>query len=510
MPRWRETFLLLPGAAFAVIAVLAAASGQTVLASGLGVLAAGVLLGTASAAVAMHASVARLHATAATITGDEGVRLPDARSFGLLAPMGRWLIEVADVLRHAREEANTDRLTLVASRPTLLDLLFTEVDRAIRHDRPFCIAFIDLDHFKAVNDTFGHEIGDIVLRGVARVFREQTRASDFIGRYGGEEFVLALPETSIADAAAVAEKLRVAVLRERFRSGQGDEVNVSVSIGVAGGTGANLRVDKLLRDADAAMYVAKSLGRNQTYVFAEPDDDAASIPRAPLTAEARRRAVEVGDRARQAAESVLADVLAPYAHYAGRPSPLIAEIAVQLATALKLPDAEVERIRVASLLHDVGKLAVPPQILEKPGPLDPAEWQRVVQHPRVGQLIIDRVAAVGAAGAIILHHHERYGGNGYPFGLHGSDIPIGARIVAIADAYDAMVRDRPYRRAIGHRAAIAELREHARIQFDPELVDLFCAMYADYPPLANDALRAEMEVADAFDHGDGLSGLAMA
>jgi HD-GYP domain-containing protein (c-di-GMP phosphodiesterase class II) len=159
-----------------------------------------------------------------------------------------------------------------------------------------------------------------------------------------------------------------------------------------------------------------------------------------------------------------------------------------MATALKLPDQEVQRIRVASLLHDIGKVAVPEQILEKPGPLSPEEWQSVVQHPRVGQVIIDQVATVKDAGAIILHHHERYSGHGYPHGLRGSDIPLGARIVAIADAYDAMVSDRPYRAAVSHEAAVAELREHSTLQFDPELVTLFCDLFAVDAPQADPTL----------------------
>jgi HD-GYP domain-containing protein (c-di-GMP phosphodiesterase class II) len=302
------------------------------------------------------------------------------------------------------------------------------------------------------------------------------------------------------------------VLKLRVPSGSGEGLEVSISIGVAGGHGTALRVDEMLRDADAAMSSAKSLGRNQTYVFAEVDDDSARIPRAPISADARSRAAEVGDLGRQAAEAALSAIISPMPHYRGKPSSLIAAIAVRMARQLELPDREVERIRVASLLHDIGKIGVPEQILEKPGPLSADDWQSVVQHPRIGQVIIDRVAAVRDAGAIILHHHERFGGHGYPHGLRGGDIPLGARIVAIADAYDAMVHDRPYRRAISHEAALTELRAHAGVQFDPELVELFCSLFREVvprpdptllvsPPLPIGDLMPQGGHTDDHDHG---------
>ena len=354
------------------------------------------------------------------------------------------------------------------------------MERASRYERPLCVAFVDIDHFKAVNDSYGHASGDIVLRGVAQTIAENLRTSDLIGRYGGEEFMLILTETNVEEGAELSEKLRVLVERCRFNVDGNENLSVTISIGIVGGaassSGWNPRARRRRRDVQA-----KSLGRNQTYVFAEPDDDA-RVPRAPISTAGRNRAQEIGRAARDAAQAALTSYIAPLPHYRGQPSALIATIVVELAGRLGLPDTEVDKIRVAALLHDVGKVGIPEDILEKPSALTSAEWRTVVQHPRIGQVILEQASALRDAVPIILHHHERFSGHGYPYGLRGTDIPIGARIVAIADAYDAMTHDRPYKRAMTHDDAVKELRRHAGTQFDPELVTLFCDLFAAAAP----------------------------
>ncbi len=403
------------------------------------------------------------------------------RGLGLDGRLSRAVNEIAGALADTHDRATIDRLTGVANRQTLLAELFAEIERATRYERPLAVGFVDIDHFKAVNDTYGHAVGDIVLRGVAQTIATNLRTSDLIGRYGGEEFMLLLTETDVEEASVLAEKLRLLVQREKFTFEGGQEIAVTISIGIAGGKGKQLRMEALVRDADAAMYSAKSLGRNQTYIFEEPDEDA-RVPRAPISSAGRARAVEIGQQARDAATEALASVLAPLPHYRGKPSPMIATVVMAIARQLELPDAEVDRLRVAALLHDVGKVAVPQEILEKPSTLTSAEWRTVVQHPRIGQVILEQAATLKDAVPIILHHHERYAGHGYPYGLRGNEIPLGARIVAIADAYDAMVHDRPYKRAMSHDQAIVELQRHSGTQFDPELVEMFCDLYGSQAP----------------------------
>ena len=373
--------------------------------------------------------------------------------------------DISGALADTHDRATFDRLTGVSNRQALLAELFSEVVRATRYDRPLSVAFVDIDHFKAVNDTYGHAVGDVVLRGVAQTLAANLRTTDMIGRYGGEEFMLILTETDVEEGAVLSEKLRTLVQRQRFPVEGGNNISVTISIGIAGGIGNKLRMETLIRDADAAMYSAKSLGRNQTYIFAEPDDDN-RVPRAPISAAGRARAMQVGQQARDAATAALTSVLLPLPHYRGQPSPVIATIVVSMARQLQLPDADIDRLRIAALLHDVGKVAVPQEILEKPSALTSAEWRTVVQHPRIGQVILEQAAALKDAVPIILHHHERYAGHGYPFGLRANEIPLGARIVAVADAYDAMIHRPPVQaRHVargGHRRAAPPRRNAVR------------------------------------------------
>ena len=425
------------------------------------------------------------------VAGDYTVTVPSDGG-GLEARLGAAINGISTALADTHDRATIDRLTGVANRQALLAALFAEVERASRYERPLCVAFVDIDHFKAVNDSYGHASGDVVLRGVAQTISENLRTSDLIGRYGGEEFMLILTETDVEEGAALSEKLRKLVERLRFDVDGNAKLSVTISIGIVGGSGQQLRMENLVRDADAAMYSAKSLGRNQTYIFEEPDEDA-RVPRAPISDLGRARATELGLRARDAAAEVLTSFISPLPHYGGQPSALIAAIVVDMARQLELPDAEVDRIKIAALLHDVGKVAVPEEILDKPAPLTSAEWRTVVQHPRIGQVILEHAAALKDAVPIILHHHERYAGHGYPYGLRANEIPLGARIVAIADAYDAMTHDRPYKRAMSHAAALVELQEHAGTQFDPELVALFCDLYTNDAPRPDETILAITE-----------------
>jgi diguanylate cyclase (GGDEF)-like protein len=387
--------------------------------------------------------------------------------------------------------ASTDQLTRLTNRPACLQVLEVEVERANRYGRPLAVALIDIDHFKRVNDSYGHAVGDVVLRHVATLLHGNVRAVDTFGRYGGEEFLLVMPETDLEGGRSSAESLRRAIGRAALVvdvDGLPVEVTVTISVGVSGGDGSvPLDVDRLLREADGALYGAKSLGRDQAQVF-RPLDEKAKVSSAQIDARARKRAARIGLAAFKASNLHLLDALSKRPGWAGGASALIANIASDVGRAVGLSDGDIDRIRTASLLHDLGKLAISDEILSKPAALDATEWQAMVQHPRIGQVVLEQAGAIRDAASIVLHHHEWFDGQGYPHGLAGQEIPIGSRIVAIADAYEAMISDRPYKAAVSHAEALNELRRHAGTQFDPELVAVFETLFGeDHPPVPPEA-----------------------
>ena len=197
-------------------------------------------------------------------------------------------------------------------------------------------------------------------------------------------------------------------------------------------------------------------------------DDEAPVHRAPISAEHRAQATAIGQWASDTATQALASVLAPQPQHRGRPSDMIASLATGIALEMGLPREEIERIRIASLLHDLGKIAIPEEILDKPSTLSDTEWQTIGEHPRIGQVILEQASSLREAIPVVLHHHERFNGGGYPHGLRGAEIPLGARIVAVADAYHAMVHERPYSAALDHEQALEELAGPRRDAVRPE------------------------------------------
>jgi diguanylate cyclase (GGDEF)-like protein len=444
-----------------------------------------------------------------TLDSDMPVRLKEG---GIPAErrLARAFNAASGAFLQVEAQASHDRLTGIVNRETLLSMLVGEVERAARHHKPLSVAFIDIDRFKPINDTYGHNSGDAVLRQMAALISSSIRLTDVFGRYGGEEFMLIMPETTPDEGIILAEHLRATVMAEPMLIAGNERLRVTISIGIAGGRGAKLQVDKLVDQADAAMYAAKSLGRNRTYLFRDIDEEA-PVRKAPISAESRAAAAAIGQWANATATQALASVLAPQPHHRGRPSDMIASLATGIALELGLPREEIERVRIASLLHDLGKLAVPPEILDKPTALTDGEWQAIGEHPRIGQVILEQASSLREAIPVVLHHHERFNGGGYPHGLKGNEIPLGARIVSVADSYHAMVNERPYSQAMSHEEALAELQRHAGTQFDPEIVNVFCTIYSQEVPAdgLDEVYRLHERARGGLQHMDPKAAMAI-
>jgi diguanylate cyclase (GGDEF)-like protein/putative nucleotidyltransferase with HDIG domain len=356
----------------------------------------------------------------------------------------------------AEQRARTDELTGAFNRRH-----FTEIVANALRDDPHGtgLLLLDADHFKHVNDLYGHLVGDAVLVELAARLQGFLEPAEDLARWGGEEFALLLRGVrSDAEIAERAERLRSRMAGTPVVAA-GISLGLTISIGAIRAAGELTDVDALVDAADRGLYAAKRGGRNRISLASHGGGShAAQEPEA--VSMARALAAAAGAR-----EGVPKD-------HAGD----VAALATSAAEGLGLPVDVVLRCRLGGWLHDVGKVAIPQQILEKPGPLDAAEWEVMRTHPAIGEEIVRGVVALREAAAAVRHHHERYAGGGYPDGLAGTAIPIEARIVAAADAFSAMTVDRVYSEARSPADAAIELRRSAGTHLDPAVVEALLAV----------------------------------
>jgi diguanylate cyclase (GGDEF)-like protein/putative nucleotidyltransferase with HDIG domain len=348
--------------------------------------------------------------------------------------------------------ALTDPLTGLGNHRHFHERLERELQHANERNLPLTLCFVDVDDFKRINDRFGHPAGDRVLSQLAARLRQTGEAF----RLGGDEFALLLPgygeSAALTAASSVVERIAALDLEQVG--------SVTVSAGVAISPQHASERDELIRLADAALYWAKEYGKNRVRAY-RPD--------VIELAELKRLASGPDRAARFRAAASLARAVDARDVYTGSHSQRVAELAARTARRLGLPDEEVELTRLAGSLHDLGKLAIPEEILRKPGPLTEPERIVLERHPQIGFRMLESLG-VDPVADWVLHHHERWDGSGYPDGLSGELIPLGARIIFVADAYDAMISERVYRRRVSPADAIAELDRCAGTQFDPNVV----------------------------------------
>lgn len=391
-----------------------------------------------------------------------------------------------ELIARLHQAARTDPLTGLLNRRGFRELLDLELERARRTAAPMSLITGDLDHFKQVNDRCGHAAGDAALRRVADLLRRALRQVDAVARVGGEEFAVVLPGADQQAALAVAERL-CSVLREEF---QHDTVAITISIGIATYPRHGETAGSLVRAGDEALYAAKQAGRDRAVIHS------------PAVAD---QFVE-GTRGHNVEEERFLAVLLELAatvdlRFSGsaRHSETVGRYAEMTAHELGLSEQRVARVRLAGLLHDIGKIAVPDKILQKPGSLTDKEFALIKKHPELGSQLLQH-PGLSDIQTWVATHHERPDGRGYPLGLSADELTLEAQIVAVADAYEAMTSDRPYRRSIGRSAALTELQRGISTQFDARVVEAFAAV------LERDSRRAETTLGSAL--GDGASGTA--
>jgi diguanylate cyclase (GGDEF)-like protein len=363
--------------------------------------------------------------------------------------------------------ATTDPLTELPNQRAMIATIDQELERGRRYGRQCALLFIDLDHFKKVNDMHGHLVGDSVLQEVSAVLRTTHRNVDALGRWGGEEFVAVLPEVDAQSAMIVADRIREGIAAHAFQSAQ---CSFTCSIGVAGYPDDADSRDKLIDAADRAMYGAKHLGRNQVRAASDPWVS-------PLEHD-----LDSGDTTSLARTiEGLGALIAGRAHYTSGALQNRSSLAARVALALGVSAREVATIRLAARLHDIGKIAIPDAILLKPGLLNDDEWMLMRRHPIVGADIVGHIHGLSHLAPIIRAHHERWDAMGYPDGLSGEEIPVGARILAVTDAFEAMTQGRVYRQPREPGWALSELRRCAGSQFDATVVEAIERVIAAEP-----------------------------
>lgn len=374
-----------------------------------------------------------------------------------LAAQAAAAIDRARLFDALQRRAETDGLTGLLNHRAAQEALDREVAVARVARTPLSVILVDLDDFKLFNDTHGHLLGDRVLGEAAAALRFCARPGDLAARYGGDEFLLILPGASAAIAARIGERLLQRISGTTVAAG-GLDLPIRCSVGSATFPHDGRTRQDLIGRADAAMYAAKDLGGGAVGIVGQ--GTRTLEPTAFGALSGLVRAVDRKDR------------------YTKDHSDMVRDYAVALGRHLGLAPEQVAALDIAGQLHDVGKIAVPDLILRKPGQLDPEEEATMRQHVVFGELMIKGVPYLDDVLAGVAHHHERWDGAGYPYGKSGSEIPLPGRILALADAYAAMIHDRPYRKGRTREQAVVELRAGAGAQFDPELVEPFIAAVA--------------------------------
>lgn len=399
-------------------------------------------------------------------------------------------ITIAALFEEVRKQAVTDPLTGLYNRRYFEDNINKEAERALRLGQPFSLVSLDLDHLKTINDTYGHQYGDVAIKTISNVLKQKARSIDIPARIGGEEFNVLLPGIDSYGAMIAAERIRAAIEATPLEK----IGNVTASIGVATFLEHSKNVFELTELADQAMYQAKINGRNQVKLTQKTKEvnwqkiainaflDIVSKQRVQIPQDvanditARLNSVSTQDKnAKEVIYSVVDILTQSYnsTYQSGfTKSKLL--LTVKLAKAMDMDDAEIDKLRIAVLLYDIGNIMIPEKIFKKEDALTEEEKDLIKSHPVIAARDILRpISSIQDIIPIIEKHHENWDGSGYPGKASGKDIPIGSQIILLVDAYYALTQDRPYRKAFDIEKTVEIIQQGAGTKWSQELIDKF-------------------------------------
>ncbi len=399
-------------------------------------------------------------------------------------------VETAKRLNEIKDKLESlalkDALTEIYNFRYFRERLSAEFERAKRTLSPISILMMDIDYFKSINDACGHQFGDKVLKQVARFLKTELRANDVVARWGGEEFAVILPDTNRLDSLSVANKL-LELFRTRSFGDGNNAIKLKCSMGVVSYPEDPLfSVEEIIDAGEESIYRVKERGGDGVALYGHEIADK-SLEK--LSIDDRKRYIDAVKQklsfyAVRSERSILEAVysLAKSIELRDRRTKehcdRMVEYAEKIARRVGLSEQEVDNVRRAAMLHDIGKLGISDAILLKPGKLTPTEYEEVKKHPVIGADIVSVAGFLRDIVPLILSHHEHWDGSGYPRGLRGEEIPLGGRILAVVDVFEALTSDRPYHKAMSKEEAIRILKDGMGSQFDEKIVKIFLEIIA--------------------------------
>ncbi|MDR3615150.1 MAG: diguanylate cyclase [Candidatus Obscuribacterales bacterium] len=412
----------------------------------------------------------------------------DMKMVADLADRVAIVVSHAELFAQVEQQAVTDPMTGLFNRRYFQEQFIKEIDRFQRFGHAFSFIIVDLDYLKKINDGLGHHFGDMAIKHIANVMKKSVRDVDTVGRFGGEEFVILLPETDLQHARMVAERICMAIREKPI-----DDIGViTASLGVATFPYDAQDRDKLQELADQALYLAKHRGRNQVCTVAEdllpsirdgldPNPAKEKPPVAPLKLAQLEGVIDLAIVAEEGILGVFGKIMKAIEErdsYGSERSPRAYSYANGVAQSLHLSKEHAEIISLAAVMSNLGKIAVTQEILQKEGQLSDEELEQVKQVPAIGAKLLEPAKLLYRVANVIESYRENWDGSGYPKGLKGDDIPLESRIIALVDGYTAMTSDRPYRKSLSREEAIRQLQQSSGKRYDPRLVKIFMALLA--------------------------------